>query len=164
MLFPTNNADFTGRLWDEKWVERLEGVVKNLQTPNAPSTLLHSAGPLPPKLGSYGWHSCLWVLTTGWCYFPIRSFLSLDITCPSSDGLGTTWDANAFQVGFLSHGALLCTQGWCAQLCSACNDSSDPHACYLYAVVFVCDVSMKGFLFFELQFWWDGKLWPTSFS
>lgn len=60
--------------------------------------------------------------------------------------------------------SVVCTQGWCTQLCSACNDSSDPHACYLHAVVFVCNVSMKGFLFFGLQFWWDGELWPTSFN
>ena len=47
---------------------------------------------------------------------------------------------------------VLSTQDWCTQLCSACNDLSDPHTCYLYAVVFVCNVSMEGFLFLDYSF------------
>ena len=57
------------------------------------------------------------------------------------------------QRGFCNPGNIVsCTQDWCTQLCSACNGLSDPHTCYLYAVVFVCNVSMEGFLFLDYSF------------
>lgn len=72
------------------------------------------------------------------------------------------WGSGSFQEAWLSrsperllrpgNAPVFCTPGLvAAQLCSACNDSSDPHACYLYAVV-VCNVSMKGFLFSNYSF------------